>query len=783
MESQNSIKIEKLLFEKPESSTTSKPFIISSLPVFPPSSRLFGIFSIDNSDYATRLPEMANFNSLDEIIEKLENFFQNENDLERFDLEQIFENSLKFLNKKISQSIEDGKLEITQSKFHGIIGLITPVSKSSDKKLNLYLSQFGDTSAYLIHKTQSETYRLIDILSTNNESKEKQPNGSSLKLFTNVINGRINNTDSIFFSTSNLIDFVSLYELKKIISALPPAGSVLHISNLLSEVSNKISVSAVIVKPSFKETSAANTFSSAISTQASMDGLINTEAETEKLLTPALGFNLKKIFLLSTGYFNDLIKSRSLPNKRREEYIKTSKAKVILSYLSKTLKTIIRVIISLFILLFRLIKKLISFVSKINIKKITDINYIKTKITESVKRFFNNATDKIKNIYSFIIWRFKQLSKPSKYFLLAALILIFIFTQSIIWQGRRKSQEAEALAYSQKVKQVQEKSDKAEARIIINEEEEAKKLLDEAKNVLNTLPQNNKERKNIFEDLQSKINKLNEQLLHLIKIENPELIADLAPFDPAINPKTISLANDQIFVTNLGSKSLYKIKLTEENSVEKMELENNDLNLILAQSFDKYIYYYSDQNNIIKFDPEKLELTNIGLDIPSSSLIKDIFIYNDRLFLLDSENNQIYRYNRGRSEFTKQRFNWIRDADYDIKDATSLTIDGNIYVLGSSGEIQKFLSGSKFQPPFSVANIEPPLNNPIKIKTAEESKYLYILEPANKRLVIYNKGGKFINQYTSEKFSDLKDIIIDEANKSAYLLSNSKIYKIELKHF
>ena len=57
-------------------------------------------------------------------------------------------------------------------------------------------------------------------------------------------------------------------------------------------------------------------------------------------------------------------------------------------------------------------------------------------------------------------------------------------------------------------------------------------------------------------------------------------------------------------------------------------------------------------------------------------------------------------------------------------------------------------------------------------------KYLYVLDPGSKRIVILTKEGVMVNQYTSEKFTDLRDIAIDETNQKAYLLSGKKIYGI-----
>jgi hypothetical protein len=47
---------------------------------------------------------------------------------------------------------------------------------------------------------------------------------------------------------------------------------------------------------------------------------------------------------------------------------------------------------------------------------------------------------------------------------------------------------------------------------------------------------------------------------------------------------------------------------------------------------------------------------------------------------------------------------------------------------------------------------------------------------------VFNKKGDFINQYTSNKFDNLKDFQIDEANKKIYFLNGTTVYSIEAVH-
>ena len=100
--------------------------------------------------------------------------------------------------------------------------------------------------------------------------------------------------------------------------------------------------------------------------------------------------------------------------------------------------------------------------------------------------------------------------------------------------------------------------------------------------ILELLPQNDKERKEKYQELLGQINSLNEQLQHLIKIENPQIVTDLAPFDPSISIETMLIDENTIYVTTANSNELYKITIGDEEKHEKLELSDNDYNLNLV---------------------------------------------------------------------------------------------------------------------------------------------------------------------------------------------------------
>ena len=150
--------------------------------------------------------------------------------------------------------------------------------------------------------------------------------------------------------------------------------------------------------------------------------------------------------------------------------------------------------------------------------------------------------------------------------------------------------------------------------------------------------------------------------------------------------------------------------------------------------------------------------------------------YQNRLYRIDTSQNQIFRHRKNGDAFGTGTA-WITSTPIpDLSLAQDIAIDGNIYVLLGSGQILEFFSGKETN--ITITNVDPWFSTPTRIVTSPEMKYLYVLDPGSKRIVILTKEGVMVNQYTSEKFTDLRDIAIDETNQKAYLLSGKKIYGI-----
>jgi hypothetical protein len=153
--------------------------------------------------------------------------------------------------------------------------------------------------------------------------------------------------------------------------------------------------------------------------------------------------------------------------------------------------------------------------------------------------------------------------------------------------------------------------------------------------------------------------------------------------------------------------------------------------------------------------------------------IQDIKIFNDNVYLLDDNANQIWKYISNDSGFSaiQPYFSSIKP-----KSPISFSIDMTVYTIENS-TIKKYLSGD----PQTFALKDPStgkLTKPRVLATSENLDNLYILEPSTKRILIYNKKGEYQKQIVDNQFANITSFSIDEKNKEIYFPLGANIYKL-----
>lgn len=253
---------------------------------------------------------------------------------------------------------------------------------------------------------------------------------------------------------------------------------------------------------------------------------------------------------------------------------------------------------------------------------------------------------------------------------------------------------------------------------------------------------------------------------NIIFLDNPEIL--FAFKNPQklvfLNNKLVVIGNDKIATKDENGETK-EISWPQDYGKITQSAPMKDLNLALL---------YTDQNKVISFLSATSQLKENSIAIPSDSKITGTGTYLTYIYLLDSANNQIYRYPRAEGGFG-EKIDWLKDTA-NLIDSCCMAIDENVYLINNS-EIIKLFKGKKqeFNPEkTSVSFI------PNSIFTDSETEDLYVLDKENGRIIKFGKDGNLIGQYFHEDIKNAIDFTIDEKNSKAYLINSEELTSFNL---
>lgn len=683
------------------------------------------------------------------------NYYKNEKILLRekistLKVEHIFEAALAKTNKNFTKYLENEKIKIKISTINISAGVI------HDK--SLYLSSSNKNKAFLIYKTKNKKqqnqnkkdekqfiYKITDIINQANSVAEEK--NSQNKIFSNVISGKIPPQSYFFITNEALPEYFSKKQIIDTITLLPPIGAVEQIKQTLAKINSYISFTGVIIKS--QEIDFVENKISAPAKNSVDNSIINlnrTEDATENLLSPMGIISPKRWFgALSNRLLANRLKS---PKKSLElkDKILVKRKKPLLS----ALKNIFSIIANIFI---NLSNKLISFlkalIAKKDYKKIIKINH------------------------------FKKLNLKSRILLFLAMTIIIIFSANLLFEKNKQEKIEIEKDFDEIKTAIEQKQNQAEANMLFSNEEGAGKLYDEIRALMAELPRQTDEQAEQYSEFDKKYNSFLEKIRRMEHFANTKELINISNIISEANTENIvySPKNNKIYIADPLQKSIFIFDANDSTATTFTNLEQEILSMSSPTIINDSKIYYFNQNSLLIYDLENNSLKNYLTNINNGEIV-DLDNYNNRLYLLDKKNKQILRFSLADYSFSSP-YAWI-DEPVLIDDFVSMSIDGHIYVLGKNNQAIKYLRGQALD--FSLEAIEPPLVNPVKIHASGKNDYLYILEPSEKRLVVYDKNGQFIMQYLGENFSALKDFALDEANKKIYLLNDNSIYQADLTH-
>jgi len=657
-----------------------------------------------------------------------------------FETEAAFERALQKVNRAVQDLVSQFGEDWTYH-TNAILGVF--------QGTQLYLTNIGKVEGKLVHDDNITT--VIELQATT----EIKP----LKLFTNIVSGKCPEKSGLLFSTSNLLDYLSLEKIKRTVQANTPAEATEYLSSTLSEHDTLSNIAGFVVKftssgnQETPVTPYTNTNDEALDHTEftepvdSMSKLIHQERATGDLLTPSIWPTVKKRLQYVGSYTGTTTNSKDLaamPKALHYALIAWKFTWNILLQIGAALLIAIK-------FLYQWIKKLIQNRDSLSGSGISG-------------------------------W-WKSLTGPRKLFLGLFSLVVVIFFISIFTKQSSVKKDDQSTKYASTITQVQTLLADVETKQIMKDEAGARANIAQADQLLTSIPTDSTAYKNGGADLRTKINTYNQTFNKVTTLDQVTTAADFSQLTNGGNLSHIAKIGNNIFGFAAGSTAVYR-----------QNLDNNTSEIVITGTGNAgYGAVHNDSvgtslavqapNSFVQLNPISKKTSSVTAAFKDNdTVVTDFNIFANRLYVLDAKNNRIVRLDKSTDKnangYAKPQA-WLTDGT-DLSKAVSFAIDSSIYVLSSDGAIIKLDGGKKSQ--FTAdSTFTPSLAGATTIVKTDSANPFYILNPTTKRIVVLEPNGKLRAQYTNDTLAGATDMVVDEAAGVAYVLAGDKVYSINVK--
>src|SRR6056297_2699567 len=548
------------------------------------------------------------------------------------ELEKIFEQSLKNFNQQFTWLYQSKRLTIDFKKINILVAVV--------RENTLLFSQVNRMDLFITYLSKENKTKIINIAEP---ADSRTPLPSSMKLFANLITGDLSSSSNLLITNKNLSKYLSLYKLKN--TLLYPSSREINyqLSKSVKQISNSDNFAWLLVKKEEVEEEEMNN-------DYPVNDLSDDTTDNEK----SSAKNKKEKFINLRQKFCAWHKKFKNKNQKKEN--------VKQNVFDETIE--------------------INFGSKMK-KMLTALPFGPNNKGANQyalpwhKRLKKNIKDLI--TYPWFI-RFGFI------FLIAAIV---IFAYSTFYLKNQKEIELAQQAYEEEILNLKNQLANARANLLYGDKEATEEIYKQLSLDISKLNDDTEQAKIDKTSLEKELNSLYNDLYNITELKNWNTISDLNNFvvDNITYTDFILLNNNLI---SFGGKSKLMLNTNLQNG-ESEFIENTSStiqNLKLASTLETQenkIYFWSKNQNIWEWDHNKNLLENLDTIIPEDMEASAMASYSKNLYFIDPVNNQIQKFVKTTSGFSKGR-PWIMDQDLpNLKKVVDLAIDSNIYLLYENG--------------------------------------------------------------------------------------------------
>lgn len=356
---------------------------------------------------------------------------------------------------------------------------------------------------------------------------------------------------------------------------------------------------------------------------------------------------------------------------------------------------------------------------------------------------------------------------------LVVLIVVSIITYSTV--KHNKEVAAEQTGWEEAFSQAADFRNRAESSLMYARESQTKSEIQSSEEIIAGLDLSTEDRKERTEKLQAELNQIKEKLR---KAYTASGIIELYSLPATVQDGQLSapiFTENSAYIADNANRQIVKIDLNSR-AAQNIALPEKAEKIIAGTIGDKSLVFLDEAGQFIALSLETDTIQALNQFTKTTST-QDLAIYNQRAYILDGRQGQIHRLSKISAGFGSPT-NYAVAGENSAMNGVSLAIDSNVYIGKNDGTVAKLLSGK--QEPFSLSTIDPPLRSLSAIWTDTDETRLLITDPADKRLLIFDKNGLLTAQLSSPEFGALRDITGRLAEKRALVVSGNRLLMVPL---
>lgn len=390
---------------------------------------------------------------------------------------------------------------------------------------------------------------------------------------------------------------------------------------------------------------------------------------------------------------------------------------------------------------------------------------------------WNNILTYVKKIQG-DFWEDDEDAKPKKTLLTIAVVLIMLLITSIFLNINHSQSTNKLNHFKETLDLVAHQYDEAVSLIDLNPIR-ARSLLSDGKlslsGILKEFPQKSKEYREI-NDWLGKIAEKEVAAYKIFKYTAVPLFFDINLIKNGGMGTKMALHKKSAVILDSKNKAVYSLSLdTKQASIIAGSEAVKDSQTIAVHGKTAYLV---NSDGIVHIDISTKTTQVIIKSDKEWGEITELVAFGGNLYLLDRKNNAVWKYIARDFGFSARASYLNPDVKVSFTSAGKMIIDGSVWVVADQGTILKFTSGRGDT--FNFKGLADTISLST-IFTTDEDKSLYVLDKHAQRILVFDKDGNYQSQYQWEELKNADDIVVSEEEKKIFVLSQNKIYAIDLK--